>query len=124
MPFVRIFHPPGVNGRAISDGVHRALVATFGVPEDDRFHVVSEHAPGASLIRPERYLGITYSNHFVAIQITCSDTRGVAQKKALYAAIADNVSRDAGLRRQDILINIVEVRKENWSFGEGEAQYV
>jgi 4-oxalocrotonate tautomerase len=45
------------------------------------------------------------------------------QKKALYAAIADNLSRDPGLRREDIFINLIEVKKENWSFGAGEAQY-
>jgi len=123
MPLVRIDHPVGADAQAIGRGVHRALVSTFNVPEDDLFQVVSERAPGSGLIRPESYLGVRYSDGFTVIQITCNDTRTPEQKKALYAAVAENLSLDAGLRREDILVSLVEVKRENWSFGNGEAQY-
>jgi 4-oxalocrotonate tautomerase len=123
MPFVRISHPTGADAPALGRGVHRALVEAFGVPEDDLFQILTEHVPAAGLVRPASYLGIAYSDRFVMVQITVSDTRTVDQKKALYRAIADNLARDAGMRREDVMINLVEVRKENWSFGNGEAQY-
>jgi hypothetical protein len=53
----------------------------------------------------------------------CRSPRTVEQKKALYAAIADNLTRDPGMRREDIFISLVEVKKQDWSFGNGIAQY-
>jgi 4-oxalocrotonate tautomerase len=125
MPLVRIDHPAGKSAAyraAISEGVYEAMRSSFNVPEDDRFQVIAEH-PRTEIVHPASYLGIHYSEEFVMIQITCNDSRTVDQKKALYAAIADRLSNDPGLRRQDILINLVEVKKENWSFGNGVAQY-
>ena len=125
MPFVRIDHPAGKSAAyraALSEGVYEAMRSSFDVPEDDRFQVISEH-PKTEIVRPVSYLGIHYSEEFVAIQITCNDSRTLDQKKALYAAIADRLCRNPGLRREDILISLVEVKKENWSFGNGIAQY-
>lgn len=126
MPLVRIALPSGKPpnfARAVSQGVHQALVDIFGVPADDMFQIISEHAPGTHLVRPGSYLGIEYSDDLTIIQITANDTRTLEQKKALYARIAENLSKDAGLRREDVLISLVEVKKENWSFGNGVAQY-
>jgi 4-oxalocrotonate tautomerase len=126
MPLVRIAVPnslPAEARRAISKGVHLALRETFGVPEDDLFHIITEHRPGEELVRPSSYLGIAYSNDLVILQLTVSDTRTVEQKKRLYARIAELLAQSPGLRREDVFINLVEVKKENWSFGNGEAQY-
>jgi 4-oxalocrotonate tautomerase len=123
MPLVRISHPPGVDAAAISRGVHQALVDAFKIPPDDLFQIITEHIPQGGIVRPHSYLGVEYSDAFTVIQITANDTRTVDQKKALYAAIADRLSREAGMRSDDILISLVEVKKENWSFGKGIAQY-
>jgi phenylpyruvate tautomerase PptA (4-oxalocrotonate tautomerase family) len=108
--------------RAIMDGVYRALRETFNVPEDDLFMTVSEHdehdfAYGA------RYLDIARSDDLVIIQITVSNTRTVEQKKALFSRTAELLTEHPGLRPEDVFINLVEVAKENWSFGHGLAQY-
>lgn len=126
MPLVRINHPagkPAAFRAAISMGVYQAMLDTFNVPADDHFQVLTESGPVAQIVRPLQYLGIVYSGDLTFIQITCNDTRTVEQKKALYAAIADNLTRNSGLRREDIFISLVEVKKENWSFGNGIAQY-
>jgi 4-oxalocrotonate tautomerase len=126
MPLVRISVPNGKPVeylRAISAGVHQALVETFKIPPDDLFQIITEHAPGLGLIRPKSYLGIEYSEDFLVIQITANDTRTVEQKKALYKSIAQRLSKSPGLRSQDVMISLLEVKKENWSFGNGEAQY-
>jgi 4-oxalocrotonate tautomerase len=44
-------------------------------------------------------------------------------KRALYRAIAEKLERDPGLRREDVMINLVEVPRENWSFGNGVMSY-
>ncbi len=126
MPFVRIFHPSG-NGpnypAALSQGVHRALVGAFGIPNDDFFQVVTEHGAGTELMGPPEFLGIAHSADLVMIQITCAEGRTVEQKKALYGAIVENVGNDAGVPKADIVINLVETKRENWSFGNGLAPF-
>jgi 4-oxalocrotonate tautomerase len=126
MPLVRISAPSGKRAeylKAVSDGVHQALVEIFKIPADDLFQIITEHVPATQLVRPQRYLGIDYSDDLMVIQITANDTRTVEQKKALYKGIAQRLTNSPGVRAQDILINLVEVKKENWSFGNGEAQY-
>jgi phenylpyruvate tautomerase PptA (4-oxalocrotonate tautomerase family) len=108
--------------RAIADGVHRALIEAIGIPEADRFQVVSQHSEGR-LVFDSAYLGIHRTAGVVFVQITMSSGRTLEQKRALFAAIARNLSADSGVRPEDVFINLVEVVKENWSFGNGIAQY-
>ena len=127
MPLVRISHAPGkpsVQVATMSDGVHQALVSTFNVPEDDRFQIVTEHAPGTQLVASPEFLGIQHTSDVVFVQITCSEGRSVDQKKALFQGIVDNLAAGAGVRREDVIINVVEIKRENWSFGNGTAPYV
>lgn len=104
-------------GRAISE----ALVSS-GVPAKDRFQIIAEHEPENFLFDPD-YLGIRRSEDLVMIQITWSEGRSLAQKKALYQAIVAALAASPGLRPDDVLINLVEVKEDNWSFGRGVAQY-
>ena len=98
-------------------------MVAVGVPANDRFEVVSEHDAGNFLFDPN-YLGIDRSDDLVIIQITWNEGRTVDQKKSLYKAIADGLGKAPGIRSEDVFINLVEVKKENWSYGNGEAQYV
>lgn len=125
MPLVRIDHPAGKGAAyrdALSQGVYAAMRATFGVPEDDNFQVIGERRC-TDIVHPSGYLGIDHSDDLVVIQIPCNEGRSLDQKQALFAAIADRLAVNPGLRREDVLVNLVEVRKENWSFGNGIAQY-
>jgi 4-oxalocrotonate tautomerase len=108
--------------QAIADGVHRALVETLDVPADDRFQIVTEHPPGGIVCSP-RYLGIDHGRAPVFVQITLNRGRTLAKKKAFYARLADVLSEVAHVPRADVIINLVEVEKEDWSFGDGIAQY-
>jgi phenylpyruvate tautomerase PptA (4-oxalocrotonate tautomerase family) len=98
------------------------MVETIDVPADDRFQIWSQHGP-AELIYDPGYLGIARGEGFLAIQIFLNRGRTVEKKRALYRRIADNLARDPGIRPQDVLVNLVEVSKEDWSFGNGEASY-
>ena len=125
MPLVRISLREGKSAeyrRAIGEAVHRAMVETINVPAADRFQVITEYAPG-DLIYDPGYLNIDRTDAVVFIQITLNTGRTVEMKQALYARIAELLAEAPGLRAQDVLINLVEVPRENWSFGNGEAQY-
>ena len=126
MPLARISLPAGRSAdykKALTDGVLHALVETFNVPKDDQFMVLTEHAP-EDLIYNRGYLGIERSDGFVMIQLTVSNTRPLEKKQALYRRIVELFADNPGVRKEDVFINLVEVLPENWSFGNGEAQYV
>ena len=126
MPLIRISMRrgrPASHPAAIVDGVYRALRATFEVPENDLFAVVHQHEAD-EFVFDANFFGFQRSAGLVIIQITVANTRGVTQKKALFAAIAANLQQEPGLKPDDIFINLLEVKREDWSFGGGVAQYV
>ncbi len=125
MPLVRISlvkGKPEAYRRKVGDAVHRALVESVGVPPLDRFQLITEHEAG-DLVYDSNYLGIARSSDLVIVQITLSAGRTLEQKRALYRRIAASLAAAVGLRPQDAWINLVEVAKENWSFGNGAASY-
>jgi phenylpyruvate tautomerase PptA (4-oxalocrotonate tautomerase family) len=124
MPLVRISvrrDVPSATRRAIGDAIQQAMVETINVPTADRFQIWSEH-DGDGLVYDPGYLGIRRDDGFLVVQITLSFGRSVELKKALFRRIADLVSAH-GVRQENIFINLVETAKENWSFGNGQAQY-
>jgi 4-oxalocrotonate tautomerase len=98
------------------------MVETINVPADDRFQVITQHPPG-SLVYDPAYLGIARGDGFVLIQITLNQGRTVEMKRALYKRIAERLAESPGIRKEDVMVSLVEVPKENWSFGLGEASY-
>ena len=125
MPLARIDLPAGKPAdyvRAVADVVYEAMIATLNAPKDDRFQVISEHAPENLHIDPT-YLGIKRSAEAMIVQLTLNEGRTVEAKKAFYQAVADGLHERVGLRREDVFISLVEVKKESWSFGNGLAQY-
>jgi 4-oxalocrotonate tautomerase len=125
MPLARIDLPAGRAAeyhRAVGDTVYEAMLAFLNVPKDDRFQVISEHS-GSDLVVDHNYLGIHRTSDAIVIQVTLNEGRSLEMKKAFFKAVADGLSERVGLRREDVFINLVEVKKENWSFGNGQAQY-
>ncbi len=125
MPLVRIDLPEGkpeAHLAAIGDIVYDAMRSTLNVPQGDRFQIFTTHAPGTLSI-DKSYLGIERSDDCVILQVTLNHGRSVAMKQAFYRAVADGLHARLGLRSEDVFINLIEVAKENWSFGNGEAQY-
>jgi 4-oxalocrotonate tautomerase len=125
MPLVRIAlaeGKPAAHRAAIGEAIHRAMVETINAPADDRFQIFTEHPPGGLVCDPG-YLGIRRSGDTIVIQITLNTGRTPEMKRALYRAIADKLATDPGLRKEDVLVSLVEVPKENWSFGNGEMSY-
>jgi 4-oxalocrotonate tautomerase len=103
--------------------VYQAMLDVLNVPKNDRFQIFTEHSK-TSLQFDREYLGIHRSDDCVFLQITLNGGRTVEMKQQFYKAVADGLHSALKLRREDVFINLVEVSKENWSFGNGEAQYV
>lgn len=125
MPLVRIDMPAAttaVQKHALSDAIHQSLVDHFNVPPTDRFQTLSSRQPGELVCAPE-FLGVAHSDRVVFVQITCSPGRSIEQKRALYAAIANRIASSTTIAAADVIINLVESSRENWSFGEGLAHY-
>ncbi len=113
---------PEAYRQAIFDSLYRAMRETFNVPEDDQFMTITEH-DAANFRYGATYLDIARSDDLVLIQLIVNNTRTVDQKKALFRRIAQLLGESPGIRPGDVFVNLVEVEKENWSFGHGLAQY-
>ena len=125
MPLVRISLREGKSAeyrRAVGDGIHRAMVETLGVPEQDHFQIITEH-DAEGLIYDPSYLGIRRDDDVVLVQVTLSAGRRPPQKRDFMARAAALLAENPGLEARNLFINLVEVAWENWSFGEGKAQY-
>lgn len=125
MPLTRIAlragKPPAYR-RALAQEVYLAMHETFAVPDNDLFITVSEHGPD-DFHYGDHYLGVARSDDLVMIQATVSNTRSAEQKFALFGRIVERLGANPGVRSEDVLISLVETAKENWSMGNGLAQY-
>jgi phenylpyruvate tautomerase PptA (4-oxalocrotonate tautomerase family) len=125
MPLVRISlmkGRPKEFGKKVGEVVYRTMTDTINVPAKDNFQVITEH-DSDSLIYDPSYADIRRTDGFIAIQITLNEGRTVELKKAFFKTLAERLNRELGVRMEDVFVGLVEVRKENWSFGNGVAQY-
>lgn len=126
MPFVHIFHSRDFTQERIEhlgDAVHRALIDAFGIAPDDMFQAFSAQKAGSQLLVTPAFLGIRHSADAVFVQITCAPGRTADQKRTLFAAVAAQAHAMADVDPEDVIINLVESSRENWSFGNGLAQF-
>lgn len=125
MPLVRIDFLEGKTAEfksQLGELVYESMLETIGIPEEDKFVVVND-LKAEELIFSTNYLGVDRTEGIVIIQITMNEGRTTEVKKALYKTVADKLNSQLDIRKEDVFINLVEVNKENWSFGNGIAQY-
>ncbi|WP_016896692.1 tautomerase family protein [Aerococcus viridans] len=125
MPLVRIDLLEGNSAEfktQLGELVYQSMLETIGIPEEDKFVIVND-LKAEELIFSTNYLGVDRTEGIVIIQITMNEGRTTEVKKALYKTVADNLNNQLDIRKEDVFINLVEVNKENWSFGNGIAQY-
>lgn len=108
---------------AISDAVQEAMVLTLGVPERDRFHVISEHTT-RTLRFDRNYLDIDRDEDFVLISVRLSRGRTTDAKQEFYARLAELLAERAGVRAENLAVSLLENGREDWSFGRGQASYL
>lgn len=126
MPLVRISiakSAPAETVRTVSDVVYDAMIDVANVPANDKFQIITRHADDELVYPAEGYLGVTYTPNIVFIQVTWNAGRTIDVKKAFYKAVAEGIAKKTGLRIQDVWISLIDVAREDWSFGNGEMQY-
>lgn len=126
MPLIRIDMLRGkpANYRVtLRDTIYRTLNEVVGVPDNDRFEVINEHDPDNLNISPD-FFDVHRSTDAIIVQITFNEGRSIDQKRALYKALVAALQDRVGLRPEDVMVNLLEVKKENWSFGNGVAHYI
>jgi 4-oxalocrotonate tautomerase len=125
MPLARIDLVRGKSAafrKTLGEILYKAMTDVINVPAGDKFQIITEH-PAQEFNIADSYLGNHYTPDVVLIQITLNAGRTVEMKKAFFKRIADDLHAQLKVRREDVVINLVEVAKENWSFGGGVAQY-
>jgi phenylpyruvate tautomerase PptA (4-oxalocrotonate tautomerase family) len=126
MPLVRIDLRKGKTVeyvRAIAEAVHRAMVEALDVPARDHFQVITEH-DAEHLVYDRGYLGVARGDDVVLVQIALSGGRDTAKKQAFYVRVVELLKEKPKVRPEDVVINLVEDKREDWSFGNGVAHYV
>jgi phenylpyruvate tautomerase PptA (4-oxalocrotonate tautomerase family) len=125
MPLVRIDlrkgRPEGF-GKRVGDIVYRTMIDTINVPSRDNFQIIAEHDRDGLVYDPT-YLDVSRSDGIIIVQITLNEGRSIELRKALYEALATRLHDELGVRQEDVFVSLIEVKKENWSFGNGVAQY-
>jgi 4-oxalocrotonate tautomerase len=125
MPLVRISLMQGKTAKfrhKVGEIVYQTMVETINVPPKDNFQVITEHDENSLIYDPE-YLDIQRTDGIVIIQITLNEGRTVELKKTFYKRLAERLHSELDILMEDVFISLVEVKKENWSFGNGVAQY-
>jgi Tautomerase enzyme. len=108
--------------RKVGEIVYQTMMDTINVPPKDNFQIITEHGKDSLVYDPE-YLNTKRTDGIIIIQITLNEGRSVDLKKAFYKRLAERLHNELGIRMEDVFISLVEVKKENWSFGNGIAQY-
>jgi phenylpyruvate tautomerase PptA (4-oxalocrotonate tautomerase family) len=122
MPFARIDLAQGKSPEyraTVADVVYQGIVGVLKAPDGDRFIVVGEHAP-ENLIYDPHFLGMKRSPDFILIQVTSTVGNNKEAKLAFFRYIADELNSKLGVRPDDVMINLVFVQREDWSFGNGD----
>ncbi len=109
--------------QVIGEVVYAAMVEIAKVPQHDKFQIITRHAAEQLIYPSEGYLGIDYTPGIIFIQVFWVAGRSTDVKKAFYRKIADDLHARAGVRKQDVFINLIDSAREDWSFGNGEMQY-
>ena len=125
MPLVRISLVQGRPvefRRKVGEIVYQTMVDTINVPSKDNFQIITEHDDNSLIYDPE-YLNMLRTDGIVMIQIILNEGRTVELKKAFYKRLVERLHEELEIRMEDVFISLVEVKKENWSFGNGIAQY-
>lgn len=105
----------------LADVIQEVMMETFAAPKRDRFQIINEHKPGQLKIL-DAGLGYTRTDKIVFIQVT-QQGRTREQKQAMYARMSEKL-KSIGIPPTDLIISVVENKKEDWSFGEGKAQFL
>ncbi|MEV7321962.1 tautomerase family protein [Streptomyces sp. NPDC093970] len=107
--------------RALADALNQSLVEGLGIPEGDRFIMISEHGENELYLDPA-FMGMRRGDDAMIITLLLGAHRPLENKRAVAAAINRLVVEALGISPDDVFIALIPVPNENFSFGRGELQ--
>jgi phenylpyruvate tautomerase PptA (4-oxalocrotonate tautomerase family) len=108
--------------RTLLDSIHGAMVEAFGVPDTDRYQIVTQHEP-EEMLSLDTGLGMKRTSDLVVLHFI-SRRRSPEAKTALYELLARNLGQRCGISPEDLIVTITENDAADWSFGNGVAQFL
>jgi phenylpyruvate tautomerase PptA (4-oxalocrotonate tautomerase family) len=109
--------------QAVAAAVYDAMSAVLGIPDGDRFIILTAH-PQSELIVDPHFMKMQRTADFVLVHITLRRGRSTEKKQAFYKEVVERVGEKAGIAPDNVMIVLSENDLDDWSFGKGEAQYV
>jgi hypothetical protein len=108
--------------RTLLDAAHRAVLTAFNVPERDRYQIVQENKR-YQMVFQDTGLGFNRSDNLVMVRVYTSP-RSREQKQLFMAELARELRENCGVQGNDLMISFITNDKGDWSFADGEAQYL
>ena len=108
--------------RKILDTTHEVLLETLKVPKRDRYQVVHEHKRSRIAVE-DTGLGFIRSDNVLLLQVT-SRPRSREMKEDFYRLLVERLAARCGIGPHDVIVNFVTNADEDWSFGDGLAQFL
>ncbi|WP_437272237.1 tautomerase family protein [Staphylococcus succinus] len=108
--------------KEILDISYRVMLETFGAPEGDRYQIVNQHEDYEMQIL-DTGLGVERTKNVLVFTIV-TRPRTQSEKTNFYQKLADTLHEHTDIRKEDIMISLVENTDEDWSFFNGKAQFL
>ena len=108
--------------RTLLDAAHRAVLTAFKVPARDRYQIVHENK-GNQMVFQDTGLGFERTDNLVMVRVYTSP-RSEEQKSLFMAELARELLENCGVKGTDLMISFITNSKGDWSFADGEAQYL
>lgn len=115
MPLVRITLKgrPNESAKKIGGIVARTIVEILHVPGKDKMQVITEFGDSLTYDSSD---GETQRDNMVVICITLTEGRKAELKNKLFSALVERLKRELDVRSEDVFINLVEIKQENWAW--------
>ena len=124
MPLVKVNLLKGRSAEdkdSIAASIQTALVSALDVSDANRYQLFNEY-DGESLRHTSGYLGMTYTDQLLIIEITIREGHDDDLKKLLLAEINRNLVATGVVGGDDMFVLITEIGDADVSLGKGLAQ--
>ena len=93
--------------RILLDTIHNALVNCFKIPDEDRIQRICE------IEKDDYEMKGRKTDDLTIIEISAFKGRSLDAKRALYKEIVESLNKELGIDKENIIIIINEIEKEN-----------
>lgn len=126
MPLVKIDIIRGVRTpaqvKSLADTIQSTLMEHFAAPPRDRYQIITQHEP-YEMICEDTALGYKRTERLVFVHVF-QQGRTAEQKQTFYQKLMEGLAKTDSLGKEDLIVSMAKNEKEDWSFGEGRAQFL